>query len=464
MHCVLYSMLLQAQQPPAQLPALLDESFTRTPAIRDNESPETIIRKSIFVKAFASSASVYVGEPVMVTYKLYASVFCRSRVNKQPLFNGCSVMELPYTADPEIEIIDGKTFHIYTIRRVEIIPLEAGPLQLGDAEIDNIVPFTRNGKEQDNFSMTSRNAPLIIQVKPLPEKDKPVNFSGVVGSFTMDAAVDSNNVPVGDNASLRITIKGSGNFTGIHVPLIEWPRGTEHFDGSDTQRINQDSYPVTGAKTFSIPFIGAREGATEIGPVVFSFYDPSVESYETITVDKVPVTFTKAITRDEQMQGIVKEDVGNSKYLWIVGAIAAVVIATWVISVQLKSRKHPLPVKEEGTPAPIQPVTVHQDYGTEILSALNRLGNVDNDKKFLAAASYLLTTTLQLKLSAPDANAEKLVGLLKSRDHTEELAKTCNLIFTDCNRNLYSPDAEEGIKEKVYFELSAVIKKLYPVA
>jgi len=271
--CVLYSMLLQAQQPPAQLPALLDESFTRTPAIQGNESPEAVIHKSIFVKASTSSETVYAGEPVMITYKLYASIFCRSRVNKQPSFNGCSVMELPYTADPEIEIIDGKTFHVYTIRKVQVIPLEAGPLQLGDAEIDNIVPFTRNGKEQDNFSMTSRNAPLIIQVKPLPEKDKPANFSGVVGSFTMDAVVDSNNVPVGDNASLRITIKGSGNFTGIHVPFIDWPKGTEHFDGSDTQRINQDNYPVTGAKIFSIPFIGAKGRTTEIGSVVFSFYN-----------------------------------------------------------------------------------------------------------------------------------------------------------------------------------------------
>lgn len=462
MLCVLYSVLLQAQQPPAQLPALLDESFTRTPDIQGNESPEAVIRKSIFVKVFASSETPYIGEPVMVTYKLYASIFCRSRVNKQPSFNGCSVMELAYTADPEIEVIEGKTFHVYTIRKVQVIPLEAGPLQLGDAEIDNIVPFMRDGKEQDNFSMTSRNAALVIQVKPLPEKDKPANFSGVVGSFTMDVIVDTNNVPVGDNASLRITIKGSGNFTSIHMPFIEWPNGTEHFDGADTQRINQDNYPITGSKIFSIPFIGAKEGTMEIGPVVFSFYDPAVESYKTITVDKVPVTFTKAVTREEQMQDIVKEDVGNSKYLWIVGAIAAVVIATWMISMQLKSRKQPLPAEEKEKPASIQE-TVQQDYGTEILSALNRLGNVEDDKKFLAAASYLLMTTLQLKLSAPDANAEELLELLRRKEHNQELTKNCSQIFADCNRNLYTPDAEEGIKEKIYFELGAVIKKLYPV-
>lgn len=464
MICTIGYTCLRAQQPPAQLPSLLDDSYTRTPVLHGDESPEAVIRKSVFVKAFASSTTVYTGEPVMITYKLYASVFCRSRVSKQPSFNGCSVMELPYTGDAETEVINGKAFHVYTIRKVQVIPLQEGPLQMGDAEIDNIVPFIREDKTQDNFSMTSRNEPLILQVKPLPLKDKPDKFSGVVGNFTMEAVVDTNSVPVGDNASLRITIKGSGNFAGIHIPLIEWPQGTEHFEGSDTQHIDQDHYPVTGAKTFSIPFLGSKEGTTAIGPLSFNFYDPSAESYKTIMVDKVPVTFTKALTKDEQMQDIIKEEVGNSKYLWIVAAIAAVVITTWMINMQLKNRKQRISVKEEKVPATKQEsIAAQQDYGTEILSALNRLGNVEDDKKFLSAASYLLITTLQLKLSAPDAGAEELFELLKNRESNTELAKNCSQVFADCNRNLYSPDAEEGIKEKVYFELSAVVKKLYPV-
>jgi BatD DUF11 like domain len=461
--CTVYYTCLQAQQPPSQLPSLLDDSYTRTPLLHGDENPETVIRKNVFVKAFTSSKTVYAGEPVMIIYKLYACVFCKSRVSKQPSFNGCSVMELPYSADAETEVIEGKVFHVYTIRKVQVIPLEEGLLRLGDAEIDNIVPFIRDGKEQGNFSMTSRNEPLTIDVKPLPEKDKPANFSGVVGSFTMDAVIDSNNVPVGNNASLRVTVKGTGNFTAIHVPVIEWPQGTEHFEGSDTQHIDEGNYPVKGDKIFSIPFIGSKEGTIEIGPVSFNFFDPADEIYKVITTGKVTVTFTKAVTRDEQMQDIVKEDLGNSKYLWIVAAIAAVVIVVWIGSMQLKSRKQPLPVKKENIPAPTQETAVQKDYGTEILSALNRLGYVGDNKKFLSAASYLLTATLQLKLSAPDAPAEKLFELLNKRESSTALANTCRQIFSDCNRNLYSPDTEEGIKEKIYFELSAVIKKLYPI-
>ena len=92
------------------------------------------------------------------------------------------------------------------------------------------------------------------------------------------------------------------------------------------------------------------------------------------------------------------------------------------------------------------------------------MGNVEDDKKFLSAASYLLIATLQIKLSAADnTTANELVELLKKESNNAELPKMCGKIFADCNRNLYSPDAEEGIKEKIYFELSAVIKKLYPI-
>jgi len=469
MNKIIYFILLllapvvcSAQQPPGQLPSLLEDNYTRTPILHNNENAETLIRKSIFVKASASDKDVYAGQPVLVTYKLYACIFCKSRVSKQPSFNGCSVTELGYPLEPAIETIDGKTFHVFTIRKVQVIPLEEGPLRLGDVEVENLVPFVHDDSAEDNFTLTTTNEPLVLQVKALPIKGKPHKFSGVVGSFEMNATVDTNNVPVGESATLNITIKGNGNFTGIHLPDIQWPSGTEHFDASDTQHIDQDNYPVTGYKAFSIPFIGSKTGDANIGPVSLNFFDPAADAYKTITIDKVPVVFTKAVSSDAQVQDIKSEDVGNSKYLWIVGAIAVAVVLTLVISSRLKKNKT-IPAKTEEPQKETHEKIQQQQDGTEILSALNRLGYVEDDKKFLSAASYLLVASLQIKLSAPEtASAEDLVELLM-KENNADVSKMCSHIFKDCNRNLYSPDTEEGIKEKIYFELSAVIKKLYPI-
>lgn len=450
---------LFAQQPPAQLPSLLEDSYTRTPILRNNESAESIIRKSIFIKAVASESSVFIGQPFLVTYKLYSCIFCKSRVSKQPTFNSCSITELGYPLDPDIEIVNGKKFHVFTIRKVQVTPLEEGVLHLGTVEVENLVPFVHDDNAQDNFSLTINNDPLQVQVKALPEKNKPSDFSNIVGNFTMTATVDTNNVPVGENATLNIIIKGNGNFTGIHLPAIHWPRGTEHFEASDTQHIDDNSYPVIGYKKFSVPFIGSKMGHAEIGPVSFNYFDPADALYKTITVDKLPVEFSKAISNRESLANIVQEDVTNRKYLWIVGAIAATVVITLLISTKLKKKKIVAPKIEE--PVTLKEETPQQDSGAEILSALNRLSYVDDDKKFLQAASYLLIASLQIKLSAPEnVTADELIELLRKND-AHDLSKMCKQIFSDCNRNLYTPDAEEGIKEKIYFELSAVIKKLY---
>lgn len=462
---VCFYPVIRAQQPPAQLPSLLEDSYTRTPILQGSEDAETLIRKNIFVKASANENVVYTGQPVLVTYKLYASIFCKSRVSKQPSFNGCSVTELAYPVDPGIEVIDGKTYHVFTIRKIQVTPLEEGPLHLGEVEVENIVPLTRDGNATDNFSITSINEPLILQVKPLPVKDRPKDFSGVVGSFSIDASVDTNKIPIGENATLRITIKGSGNFSAIHLPAIQWPRETEHFEGSDTQHIESDFYPVSGYKTFFVPFIGSKEGSVQIGPISFNYYDPISGSYKIIATGKIPLTFTKAVNKTEQMQLIVNEEVGNTRYLWIVVAIAAVVLIVLIIKMRSKNSKRINDAKEVKSVAPPKDtVAAPQDHGTEILSALNRLGNLEDDKRFLSAAGYLLTGSLQLKLAAPDASADELVELLRRRENNSELAKMCSHIFSDCNRNLYSPDIEEGVKEKIYFELSAVIKKLYPIS
>ena len=447
-------------QTPAQLPSLFNDGY-QTPTVEKNENPEVIIRKSIFVKAIASKTSAYVGEPVVVTYKLYSCIYCRSRINRQPLFNGCSVSDVPYSSDPEIEDINGKIFHVYTIRKVQVVPLEEGPLQLGQAAIDNIVPFNNTDNTPDNYSLTIANDPLMIDVKALPEQDKPADFSGVIGSFSIAAAIDSNNIPAGENAVLRITIKGSGNFTGIHLPGISWPAQTEHFEPTDSQQINENDYPATGYKSFAIPFIALKEGPLTIPPVSFNYFDAAANTYKTVSTDAVRATFSKPVNNKTRLESIVQEDVSNSKYLWIIGAIALTVLTVIFVSNNLKNKKQKTREQQPAAPVAAAAAKLPEENGVEILSALNSLGAVTDDRSFLSGASHLLTASLQKRFNKEHAPAAECIMLLQHED--AEMAALCNKIYAACNRNLYSPDIAEGVKEDIYFELSAVIKKLYPI-
>ena len=65
------------------------------------------------------------------------------------------------------------------------------------------------------FGRTMRHAVLSpavsIEVLPLPEEGKPSDFSGVVGSYTLNATVDKSSVKTNEAISYKINIEGQGN-------------------------------------------------------------------------------------------------------------------------------------------------------------------------------------------------------------------------------------------------------------
>jgi hypothetical protein len=472
---ILFTLLLivatvnAQQQPPAQLPSLLDGTTMQTPVLHNNENPDDFIRSHIFVKVSTSKNTAYAGEPILVTYRLYTSLNSQARVSKQPAFNGCSVLELSADNDIHEAAINGVQFHVFTIRRVQIIPLQEGTLQLGQAFIDNVVQLIHeDGNEIENFSVTLSNDPLNIEVKPLPAREKPKNFSGLLGRFTIAANIDTNKVPAGENAILRIVIRGSGNIAGIHIPVIQWPIGIEHFDVSDTQYIDQENFPVTGYKIFEVPFIGDKEGRAMIAPIAFSYFDPLVQAYETITTKSLPITFTKAISRNEQMKDIITEDVSNKKYLWIVGAIAVAVMGVWLLTTRLKSQqknqnKSPAE-KQNGLPPKQEAPPLQKDDASEIFAELNKLGSIEATTDFLSSTKYFLIKTLQAKLGEASVSEHELLILMRQNNAFTEIAISCEVIFDSCDRNLYALATEENIQEKIYFELTSVVKKMYELS
>jgi len=97
----------------------------------------------------------------------------------------------------------------------------------------------------------------------------------------------------------------------------------------------------------------------------------------------------------------------------------------------------------------------------EIFAELNDLGKINVSQKFFSSARVFLIKALQSRLEAVCESEHDLVILLKENDNYMEIASSCETIFDTCNRNLYSPLGEDDIREKIYFELTAVVKKMY---
>ncbi len=62
--------------------------------LKPGEKLSEKIKKNIFVRVEADKTSCYIGEPLVVTYKLYSRLKSESKVTKRPSLNGFSVYDM----------------------------------------------------------------------------------------------------------------------------------------------------------------------------------------------------------------------------------------------------------------------------------------------------------------------------------------------------------------------------------
>lgn len=281
--------------------------------IKKGEDVKTKIAKNLFIKVAVDKHSCYVGEPVAVTYKLYSRLGENSDIVTNPGFNGFSVIDL-YSGDTysRIEKIQGRDYYVYTIRKAQLYPLQAGEQMLEKAVIESRIRFKQwesikhlyedgtieympnstNASRHFDTTVLIESEPLQINVKPLPE-NKPAAFNGAVGNFKIDAFIESDSISTDDAGKLTFMLSGQGNITLIPAPEIKWPKGIEGFEPTMKDGINKTHVPVSGNKIFVYAFTVANAGAYSIPPVVFSYFDIDSGKYKTIRTQPLTLHVTK---------------------------------------------------------------------------------------------------------------------------------------------------------------------------
>jgi hypothetical protein len=288
--------------PPAQ------DEVDRDYVLKPGENVKDKIRKNLFVKVQVDRNTCYVGEPIVATYKLYSRLSSESRVTKRPYLNGFSVYDMidPSSDPVSVEKLNGKAYTVHIIRKTQLIPLQPGSIDLDPVEVENTVHFVKGGArpephhtgnairdlldqltdERDAGPEISENVtldtkPLTITVKPLPDENKPANYNGAVGSFSVEASLADKNVAAQDEATLHVVVKGKGNLPVINAPAVDWPAGIEAFDPTAKEDVNKTVVPMSGTKSFDYVFTAKTPGHYTIPAVNFSWFDPSSQTYKT---------------------------------------------------------------------------------------------------------------------------------------------------------------------------------------
>ncbi|MFH1121699.1 MAG: BatD family protein [Bacteroidota bacterium] len=272
-----------------------------------NQQPSgEISSRDLFVRASVSKSNPYQGEQIIVTYKIYTRVpVAEYSITKAPGLSGFWTQDLikdSKNLNQYRETVDGAEYVVAEIKKDAMFAQKSGKLTIEPLEMDVIAqvqrklgrkptndPFFDNffndsffGNTVQNIKKTISSNQITINVKPLPNEGKPIDFTGAVGNFSITATTDRNELKANDAMSLKFTVTGKGNIKLIDKPALVFPSDFEVYDPRISDNINTVASGVSGSRTFEYLIIPRNPGNFIIKPATFAYFDINTGIYKTL--------------------------------------------------------------------------------------------------------------------------------------------------------------------------------------
>jgi len=266
-----------------------------------------IAGENLFLKVELSKRNPFLGEQVIVEYRLYFRVNVRGyNIDKLPANQGFWSEEFKMAAQPAIEseVVNGVNYNVATIRRIALFPTQSGELVVDPMQVtlEALVKDTRRRNLFDSFfddpfgrtvQKTISSKAVKMNVKPLPESGKPAGFKGNVGNFKFDVSIDKTEAPANEALSLKLKISGTGNIKLCELPPLQLPPDIEQYQPKVTTQVENSGNAISGTKTAEYIIIPRHEGAYQIKQLQFSYFDPSAGNYRSITSPMISLNILK---------------------------------------------------------------------------------------------------------------------------------------------------------------------------
>lgn len=426
-----------------------------------------------FLKLLAPKTNLYVGEVLPVEIQLF-------------VVNGQDLQMQPLTGDgftfgktqqlPQRQVQVGNGTYVMVSIKTTAVANRAGSLKLGPAEcrLALRIPVNRRrtGDPFDDFFNDPFGAryelrptrlasdPLTLEAVPLPEANRPADFAGSVGDFTLSVTAGPTNVAVGDPVQLKVRVAGKGALESVNLaPLAQWRDFTTY--PPTTQVETTDPLGVEGVKTFQYDVVPQNISVKELPGLSFSFFDPMRKAYRTLTHPPTPILVRPTASAlplaaagakpGGPAQGPVppQDIVGVKQWLGAFAQIRPPLLDQgWFLGLQIvpllllggafgwrKRREH-----LEQNPRAARRLTVARVVRQGLVELSKRATDGDADA-FFALVFRLLQEQLGERLDLPSAAITEAVldEQLSQRDVPPELLAELHQLFQASNQQRYAP-------------------------
>lgn len=469
---------------------------------------EEEIKKDLFIRVTADRSKVHLGEQVTISYKLYSRIPMQVAISKLPSLNGfwTQDFDIPKQAKPTEEVLDGKKYQVFLLKKSALFPQQTGTLELDPAEAKGMArivqqvrrrvadmfdpfgngtlmmndPFFNNAfyntMAYRDVQVHLRSTPVKITVTPLPEKNKPGNFSGAVGKFSISSKIDKKQLTTDEVATITLNINGSGNLKLIESPTLKLPNGLSTYDPVIIDTITGRSTTISGSKIVTYVISPQAPGDYEIPPIEFNYYDPEKDKYvteqtESVKLHVIPGKRTAGSRNDagvtyKDIHDIVKQAPGSISpagspmllrpLYWIVFLLPLIF---FIIFALLRRRDEEL---SRDT------VQLRRKRANKIalqrLTAARKLLQEQNKRGFYEEISKAIWLYLSDKLSIPlsSLSRESAADAMSARKVSAELQRTLENVISECETALYASGGSRTMND-TYNDAVKVISNLEDV-
>ncbi|MCM8787570.1 MAG: BatD family protein [Candidatus Omnitrophica bacterium] len=149
-----------------------------------------------------------------------------------------------------------------------------------------------------------------MEVLSLPQENRPQDFGGAIGDFTLEVEATPLSVNVGDPITIKMKIKGEGNFDSVRTPQITNVDGFKVYEPTEKENKNE--------KVFEQVLIPQSTDIKFIPQINFTFFNPKTSQYKTLSNPPIPIKVLptpsisqKILEEDQKKQKLQEEEFGK---------------------------------------------------------------------------------------------------------------------------------------------------------
>ena len=270
-----------------------------------NKNLKTI--KTFYGEINVSKDEIYEGESVHLNAKVYSKyAFSKYGYTPYTLDGKYDEYEIKNTIPLALveEQIGGESYYTLELDNRVFFPVKSGTYM--------VVPFGVDIIDRRVFRVNADEKK--IKVKPLPNKDRPGSFTGLVGNFDFEVELSNNEAGLNEVITLQLTITGEGNLHHAIAPELNLPDEVELYaDPVEVKDYQIGKNGFKGELNYTYPLKVVKMSPAKLPEIDFSYFDPKKKRYITEASPSFLINDHTDTTDLELVQGGAEENPATAK-------------------------------------------------------------------------------------------------------------------------------------------------------